>query len=202
MIEEDIEKLIIGAKNGDEQAIESLFNLFKSKVTAISREYFLVGADFNDLIQEGMIGLYKAISVYDKDKNHNFGMFASLCIHRQLQNAVKNANRKKNSPLNSYLPIKYYDGSNMTDEEDFTNLVIVDDSSDIEKNYIDKEMNALLLSEVKKVLTEEQFDVLNEFLNGENYSKIAEKCGISVKKVDNILQNVKKKLKSLKGEVV
>lgn len=202
MVEEDVEKLIIGAKNGDEQSIEVLFSLFRSKVTAISREYFLVGADYNDLIQEGMIGLYKAISIYDKDKNHNFGMFASLCIHRQLQNAVKNANRKKNSPLNSYLPIKYYDGSNMTDEERLTNLVIVDDSSDIEKNYIDKEMNALLLSEIKKVLSDEQFEVLNEFLNGENYSNIAKKCGISVKKVDNILQSVKKKLKSLKGEVV
>ena len=90
-----INNLIIRAKNQDEQAIDELFSLFKSKVNAISREYFLIGADSDDLIQEGMIGLYKAISSYNPEINHSFGAFASLCIHRQLQNAVKNANMKK-----------------------------------------------------------------------------------------------------------
>ena len=82
---ESIDELIIKAKNNDENAMEQLLQRFKSKVTAISREYFLVGADFDDLIQEGMIGLYKAINVYNPNKNHNFSAFASLCIHRQLQ---------------------------------------------------------------------------------------------------------------------
>ena len=123
---EDILNLIKLAKNHDEQAMDELLGMFKPKVIAISREYFLVGAEFDDLIQEGMIGLYKAIGIYDETKNHNFSAFASLCIHRQLQNAVKNANRKKNNPLNTYLPIKYFDGSSSSDEDNVLKLVIVE----------------------------------------------------------------------------
>lgn len=189
--------LIKKAKDHDEDAVEQLFGLFKPKVIAIAREYFLIGADFDDLIQEGMIGLYKAIGVYDEDKNNSFSAFASLCIHRQLQNAVKNANRKKNNPLNSYVPIKYYDGSTSSDEDNVLKLVIVDDSSDIEQNYIDKELNTIVISKVKDILTEEQFKILKYFLNGESYQTIAEKMNVSTKQVDNILQAVKKKLKTI-----
>ena len=201
MTEKKINNLIIRAKNQDEQAIDELFSMFKSKVNAISREYFLIGADFDDLIQEGMIGLYKAINVYDPEKNHNFGVFSSMCIHRQLQNAVKNANRKKNSPLNSYVPIKYYDGSTSSDEENFLHMVIVDDTSDIEQNILQEESNAIMLSKVKNVLTDIQFTVLKLFINGESYAKISENVNLSIKKVDNMLQIIKKKLKTLKGEL-
>lgn len=179
--------------------MESLIRMFKPKVIAISREYFLIGADVDDLIQEGMIGLYKAIMVYDESKNHNFGAFASLCIHRQMQNAVKLANRQKNTPLNSYLPINYYGAFN--DDENKSNIVIVDDNSDFEKDYIDKELNAVLISKVKNVLTDSQFALLKMFLNGLSYGAIAEKLDISVKQVDNNLQAIKKKIRSLKGEV-
>lgn len=196
-----INKLIIRAKNNDEQAIDELFSVFKPKVNAISREYFLIGADTDDLIQEGMIGLYKAINVYDAEKNHNFSAFASLCIHRQLQNAVKNANRKKNSPLNTYVPIKYYDGSSESEDENIIRMVIVDDTSDIEQNFVDKESNAILLSKVKDVLNDLQFTVLKKFINGESYSAIAESVDITTKNVDNMLQAIKKKLKTLKGEL-
>lgn len=196
-----INKLIIMAKNNDEQAIDELFSIFKPKVNAISREYFLIGADADDLIQEGMIGLYKAISVYDAEKNHNFSAFASLCIHRQLQNAVKNANRKKNSPLNTYVPIKYYDGSSESEDENIIRMVIVDDTSDIEQNFVDKENNAILLSKVKNVLNDLQFTVLKKFINGESYSAIAESVDLTTKNVDNMLQAIKKKLKTLKGEL-
>ena len=178
-----------------------MFSFFKSKVNAISREYFLIGAGMDDLVQEGMIGLYKAINVYNPEKNNNFSAFASLCIHRQLQNAVKNANRKKNSPLNSYLPIKYYDGSSSSDEENVLKLVIVDDESDIEKNYVDKETNTLLLSKVKGILSDIQFRILKKFINGDSYANIAQSYGMTIKQVDNALQAIKKKLKSIKGEV-
>ena len=197
MEESKINQLVKLAKQHDEKAMEELLSFYKSKVTAISREYFLIGAEFDDLIQEGMIGLYKAISVYDEDKNTNFSAFASLCIHRQLQNAVKNANRKKNQPLNSYVPIKYYDGSNTSDEEQITKLVIVDDSSNIEQNYIDKEMQAIVISKVKDMLTKQQFDVLKMFLNGESYTNIAKTFNITCKNVDNMLQAIKKKLRTL-----
>ena len=201
MEELKINKLVKLSKNHDSNATEELLSTFKSKVTAICREYFLVGAEFDDLIQEGMIGLYKAISVYDETKNNNFSAFASLFIHRQLQNAVKNANRKKNNPLNSYVPIKYYDGTRDTDEDGITNLVIVDDSSNIEQNYIDKELKAIVVSKVKNMLTEQQFSILKMFLNGESYVTIGKTFNLSTKQVDNMLQTIKKKLKTIQGEV-
>ena len=197
MEEAKINQLVSLAKQHNEEAMEELLSFYKSKVTAISREYFLIGAEFDDLIQEGMIGLYKAISVYDEEKNNNFSAFASLCIHRQLQNAVKNANRKKNQPLNSYVPIKYYDGSNASDEEQLTKLVIVDDTSNIEQNYIDKEMQAILISKVKEMLSDQQFSVLKMFLNGESYINIAKSFNLTCKNVDNMLQAIKKKLRTL-----
>ena len=192
-----VSNLITKAKNHDEEAMDELLQHFKPKVIAISREYFLIGAEFDDLIQEGMIGLYKAINVYDETKNHSFSAFASLCIHRQLQNAVKNANRKKNNPLNSYLPIKYYDGSSSSDEDSVLKLVIVDDNSNIEQNYIDNELNTIVISKVKDLLSEEQFKILRQFLNGDSYTSIAERNNISTKQVDNMLQAIKKKLRTL-----
>lgn len=197
MREEQISNLIKKAKQQDENSMEELLQFFKPKVIAISREYFLIGAEFDDLIQEGMIGLYKAINVYDETKNHSFSAFASLCIHRQLQNAVKNANRKKNSPLNSYLPIKYYDGSSSSDEDSVLRLVIADDDSNIEQNYIDKEINTIVISKVKDILTDEQFNILKQFLNGDSYSLIAERNNITNKQVDNMLQAIKKKLRTI-----
>ena len=197
MNEELISALIIKAKNHDGEAMEELLQHFKPKVIAISREYFLVGAEFDDLLQEGMIGLYKAIGVYDPTKNHSFSAFASLCIHRQLQNAVKNANRKKNNPLNSYLPIKHYDGSTSSDDDSVLKLVIVDDNSNIEQNYIDKEINTIVISKVKDMLSAEQFNILKHFLNGDSYNLIAQKSNLTAKQVDNTLQAIKKKLRTL-----
>ncbi len=197
MTEEIISNLIKKAKNHDQEAMDELFQCFKPKVIAISREYFLVGAEFDDLIQEGMIGLYKAINVYDETKNSCFSAFASLCIHRQLQNAVKNANRKKNTPLNSYLPIKYYDGTSSSDEENVLRLVIVDDNSDIEQNYINKEVNTIVISKIKDMLSNEQFNILKQFLNGDSYTLIALSNNLTNKQVDNKLQAIKKKLRTL-----
>lgn len=200
MQEEEINNLIARAQAHDELAMEDLLRFFKPKVIAISREYFLIGADEDDLIQEGMIGLYKAINIYDKNKNKNFSAFASLCIHRQLQNAVKTANRVKNSPLNSYLPINYYGGIDL-DENKNVKVIIVDDNSDIEQDFIDKEVKAIVISKVKNLLTEQQFAMLKMFLSGITYLKMAEYFDISTKQVDNTLQAIKRKLHSLKGEI-
>lgn len=199
-MQDEVLTLIDEAQKHNEQAMENLLRMFKPKVIAISREYFLIGADEDDLIQEGMIGLYKAIMVYDKTKNHNFSAFASLCIHRQLQNAVKNANRIKNAPLNSYLPINYYGGVGNDEDKNFK-LVIVDDSSDIEKEYIDKELTAIVISKVKNLLTDQQFNMLKMFLNGLSYSQMAEALDITTKQVDNTLQAIKRKLHTIKGEI-
>ncbi len=200
MLENEINELVVRAQHHDEEAMESLFRIFKPKVTAISREYFLIGAEFDDLIQEGMIGLYNAICVYNADKNHNFSAYASLLIHRKLQNAVKNANRMKNSPLNTYLPINNFDDT--TDDEDgVIHLVIVDDDSDIEQYLLDKEMRTVVLSKVKDLLTDEQYKLLKMFLNGLTYREMSERLNIPSKQVDNTLQAIKKKLRTIGGEI-
>ena len=200
-MQDELSALLTSAQQQNEQAMEDLVRFFKPKVIAIAREYFLIGAEFDDLIQEGMIGLYKAIQIYDKNKNHNFGAFASLCIHRQLQNAVKSANRMKNAPLNKYIPINYYGGGEGREEDKQIKIVIVDDNSDIEKEYIDKELNAIVISKVKNILTDEQFEMLKMFINGASYTRMAEHFDISTKQVDNTLQSIKKKLRSIKGEI-
>ncbi len=202
MEEKAIVNLIAKAKNNDDNAVAELLGMFKSKVNAISHEYFLQGADRDDLIQEGMIGLYKAIKIYEPEKNNNFSAFASMCIQRAMLNAVKNSNRMKNSPLNSYIPIKYYDGSNSSDDENVLKLVIVDDESDIEQNIINKEKNAILLSKVKETLTCLEYEVfVMRCLNNESYAKIAEVVNLTTKKIDNMLQSIKKKLKAIKGDL-
>ncbi len=195
---EEINDLVKQAQNKDTVSMEKLLRLFAPKVTAISREYFLIGADSNDLIQEGMIGLYKAINVFNPTKNHSFSAFASLCIHRQLQNAVKNANRKKNSPLNNYLPINFEDDD---DEGEQLNVLLVDDDSDVEKNFLDNELKAVVVSKVKTMLSADQFKLLKQFLNGDSYTQMAADNNITKKQVDNTLQAIKKKLRTLKGEL-
>ncbi len=187
------------AHNHNAEAMETLMQSFKPKVIAIAREYFLIGAEFDDLIQEGMIGLFNAITAYDANKNHNFSAFASLCIHRKVQNAYKNAKHSKNNPLNGYIPINNFDDHG--DDEEHLKLVIVDDESNFEQNFIDKEMTTILISRVKDLLNEKEFKLLKKFLNGETYDKMAQEMNITLKQVDNTLQAIKRKLKTLKGEI-
>ena len=193
------EELIAKAQQGDETAMENIVNLFRAKVTAISREYFLVGAGLDDIIQEGMIGLFKAVYSYNAEKNHSFSSYASLCIERQIQTAIKNANRKKNSPLNSYVPISQFD--DRVDDDEKLKLVLVDDESDFEQKYINRELNVVVMSKIKTLLSNEQFKLLKMFLNGKSYAEMAQTLNISTKQVDNNLQAIKRILKSLKGEI-
>ncbi len=179
--------------------MENIVNLFRAKVTAISREYFLVGAGLDDIIQEGMIGLFKAVYSYNAEKNHSFSSYASLCIERQIQTAIKNANRKKNGPLNSYVPISQFDDRDDDDEK--LKLVLVDDESDFEQKYINRELNVVVMSKIKTLLSNEQFKLLKMFLNGKSYAEMAQTLNISTKQVDNNLQAIKRILKSLKGEI-
>ncbi len=199
MQEQEIVELINMARNHNADAMETLMQSFKPKVIAIAREYFLIGAEFDDLIQEGMIGLFNAITAYDANKNHNFSSFASLCIHRKVQNAYKNAKHNKRNPLNSYIPINNFDDHG--DDEEKLKLVIVDDESNFEQNFIDKEMTTILISRVKDLLNEKEFKLLKKFLNGETYDKMAQEMKLTLKQVDNTLQAIKRKLKTLKGEI-
>lgn len=189
--------LIEKAKCGDIESMETILQFFKPKVNAICREYFLIGSDFDDILQEGMIGLYKAIQNYDKVKNDNFSRFASLCIHRQIQSAVKIANAKKNMPLNDYRSINE-DGSIDNEGERSPQIILVTKDRIVEKISLQKEKNSYIINQIKELLSEAQYKILILYLNGYSYNEISELTNLSTKKIDNTIQMIKKKLKKLK----
>ena len=194
-----INEIVAKAKTGDFESMESILQYFKPKVTAICREYFLLGADFDDLIQEGMIGLYKAIIGFDSNKNDNFAGFATMCIHHQVQNAVKMASSKKNNPLNDYVSISV-DGRFSADD-DGPKLMLQANDKGAEQHSIDKESEKGLHKKLKQCLTNEQYGILLMYLNGYSYTEMAQNYNITNKKVDNNIQAIKRKLKILlKGE--
>lgn len=194
-----INEIVLKAKSGDFESMEYILKFFKPKVTAICREYFLLGADFDDLIQEGMIGLYKAIVGFNENKNDNFSSFASMCIHHQIQNAVKIANSKKNLPLNDYISISIQGSFSENDDE--PKLILQASDKCAEQLSLDKESENSLHKKLKQVLTSEQYGILLMYLNGYSYGEIASKHAITTKKVDNNIQAIKRKLKTLlKGD--
>ncbi len=194
-----INELVTKAKNGDMDSMESILQSFKPKVTAICREYFLLGAAADDTMQEGMIGLYKAIMGYDPNKNDNFASFASMCIHHQIQNAVKVANSKKNQPLNDYISISV-EGS-FTKDDDTPKIILQAKDKHAEQISLDKESENSLHQKLKQVLTKVQYGILLMYLNGYSYSEIAQSFNITNKNVDNNIQSIKRKLRGiLKGE--
>jgi len=196
-----INEIINKAKLGDFESMEHILKVFKPKVAAICREYFLLGADFDDLSQEGMIGLYKAVMAYNVDKNDNFASFATMCIHHQVQNAVKVANSKKNQPLNDYVSISVEGGFSENNES--PKIILQASEKCAEQISLDKEHEKNLYEKLKSSLTFEQYNILLMYLNGYTYSQIAQKYDITSKKVDNNIQSIKRKLRALlKGEKV
>ncbi len=194
-----INDIVASAKNGDLSSMESILQYFKPKVTAICREYFLIGADFDDILQEGMIGLYKAITCFNGDKNDNFASFATMCIHHQIQNAVKVANSKKNQPLNDYVSINVEGGISAT--EDSPKIILQANDVSAEQASLNRESVNSLYNKVKSALTGFQYEILLMYLNGYSYSEIAKTYNITNKNVDNNIQSIKRKLRIvLKGE--
>lgn len=194
-----INEIVIKAKLGDFESMEYILQFFKPKVTAICREYFLLGADFDDILQEGMIGLYKAVAGFNIEKNNNFSNFATMCIHHQIQNAVKVANSKKNQPLNDYISISVEGGFSQNEES--PKIILQANDKCAEQLSLDKENEKNLHQKLKQVLTKEQYGILLMYLNGYSYGEIAKSYKITNKKVDNNIQAIKRKLKILlKGE--
>lgn len=166
--------------------IEKLLEEYKPLVISIARKYSLTGADLDDLIQEGMIGLYGGINSYDKNKNDNFAIFASLCIKRRILTAIK----KNNSLKSSYFKDLFCD-----DELYQNEIPSIEDNP--ENKIIIKEDFGLLKQEILSKLTTTEKKVLGEFLSGKSYEKISEKLNISKKSVDNALSRVRTKLNYL-----
>ncbi len=187
------EEIIRDAKAGDDQALEFLINKYKSFVRAKARTYFLIGADREDIIQEGMIGLYKAIRDFRGDKLSSFRAFAELCITRQIITAIKTATRQKHIPLNSYVSLN----KPIFDEEsDRTLLDVISEEnvSDPEEMMINREEFAGIELKMGEILSSLEWEVLSSYLQGRSYQEIAVDLDRHVKSIDNALQRVKRKL--------
>ena len=188
--DEDIVQL---CHNGDTAAEEYLLNKYKNFVRSKARSYFLIGADHEDIVQEGMIGLYKAIRDYKSEKLSSFRAFAELCITRQIITAIKTATRQKHIPLNSYVSLNkpLYD-----EESDRTLLDIImeGNSGNPEEMIINQENLGNIHRKINEVLSGLEQEVLAAYLDGKSYQEIAETLGRHVKSIDNALQRVKRKL--------
>ncbi len=190
MVEEDV---VCIAKEGNSKAEEYLIKKYKNFVRAKARSYFLIGADKEDIIQEGMIGLFKAIRDFQVGKISSFKAFAELCITRQIITAIKTATRQKHIPLNSYVSLNkpIYD-----EESERTLLDVLTGSkiSDPEELIISKEEVNSIESKIGEVLSDLECQVLTYYLQGKSYQEIAEDLDRHVKSIDNALQRVKRKL--------
>ena len=190
MPEEDI---VESAKQGSTYALEYLMNKYRSFVRAKAKSYFLVGADRDDITQEGMIGLYKAIRDFRSDKLSSFRAFAELCITRQIITAIKTATRQKHIPLNSYVSLNkpIYD-----EESDRTLLDVLSGSkiTDPEELMIHQEEFRDIESRMGELLSGLECQVLRYYLDGKSYQEIAEDLDRHVKSIDNALQRVKRKV--------
>ena len=197
MLDED---LVASAKSGDDYASEYLINKYRNFVRVKAKAYFLIGADREDIIQEGMIGLYKAIRDFRADKLSSFRAFAELCITRQIITAIKTATRQKHIPLNSYISLNkpIYD-----EDSDRTLLDVISSIkvSDPEELVINQEASATMRERIRKNLSELECKVLTAYLEGKSYQEMANELNRHVKSIDNALQRVKRKLeRNLEGE--
>lgn len=182
------------AKEGNTRAVEFLLNKYKNLVKSKSRTYFLIGAEKSDIIQEGMIGLYKAIKDYNPQSGSSFRTFADLCITRQIITAVKTATRLKHMPLNSYVSLN----KSSNDENDETPIESIREifHPDPEEIMINKERLSMLEAKLKESLSKYEIAVLNCYISGKSYTEIASELKKSEKSIDNALQRIKKKLEN------
>lgn len=199
LTQEPDEEVVKLSKGGDEFATEYLINKYKNFVRVKAKSYFLVGADREDIIQEGMIGLYKAIRDFRADKLSSFRAFAELCITRQIITAIKTATRQKHIPLNSYISLNkpIYD-----EDSDRTMLDILSGTkiTDPEEVFISHELSDDLREKIQENLSELESQVLLSYLEGKSYQEMAKELNRHVKSIDNALQRVKRKIEKTLGE--
>lgn len=189
--DEDLVLIIKDENNG--AALDYLINKYRNFVRAKARSYFLIGADREDIIQEGMIGLYKAIRDYEKDKRSSFRAFAELCVTRQIITAIKTATRQKHIPLNTYISLNkpiYDEDSDRTLLDVLSGIRITDPEALVisREDFIDIE------AKIEDLLSDLEWKVLMAYLDGRSYQEIAADLDRHVKSVDNALQRVKRKL--------
>ena len=192
--------IVLLAQKGDNEALLFILKKYKSFVKGRARSYFLIGADREDIIQEGMIGLYKAIRDFKADKQVTFRAFAEICITRQIITAVKAATRQKHVPLNSYISLNkpvYEENTNQT----FFDIFSTDPQANPEDMVIDQEAYNNIELKINKILSPFEMKVLNMYLEGKNYHQMSVDLNRDHKSIDNALQRIKKKLeRALKNQ--
>ena len=190
------EELVKLYKAGDHKALEEIVSRYLNLIRSRAGSYFIPGAEKDDIIQEGMIGLYKAVMEFDETKTEYFRSFAAACIRNNIITAVKTAARKKNSPLNSYISLTKgnYDEDG---GETLLDIMALGVERDPETIVIDREDADGIEYTINKALSKLELQVLLEYLSGGSYNEIAQKLGRDVKAVDNAIQRIKKKLEIL-----
>ena len=187
------EQIISQIKEGDEQALSFLLDKYKDLVNSKVGKYFIIGAEREDIIQEGMIGLYKAIRGFDHCKQNTFKTFANLCIERQLITAIKSSNRQKHMPLNSYLSLNTSAYDNDEDGTELIETFEVDTIEDPLETIMKKESFDEIQKTMHKSLSKFEEQVLDRYIQGESYEIIAKRLDTPVKSVDNAIQRIRKK---------
>ncbi len=190
------EELISLIKSDNKDALNYLINKYKELVYMKVSKYFIIGAEKDDIYQEGMIGLYKAIKSFKADKHNSFKTFANMCIERQLITAIKTSNRQKHMPLNSYLSLN----TSTYDEDDDKTLLDVLNNKTMEDpldTITKREYYKAVEDTIDKSLSDFEKQVLKKFIKGDSYVKIAEELSSPVKSIDNAIQRIRKK--AIKG---
>lgn len=191
------EGLIELIKSDDKCALEHLINRYKNLVNMKIGKYYMIGAEKEDIEQEGLIGLFKAIKSYQPEKQNSFKTFANVCIERQLITAIKSSNRQKHMPLNSYLSLNMSaydnedDGSNSN--SDLLEVLNTNAIEDPLETITQKEYYQMIENTIDKTLSDFEKKVLNQYMQGESYVKIAQRLDTPVKSVDNAIQRIRKK---------
>jgi len=196
------EELVMAVRDGDDRVLDYLMVKYKDLVRSNAKTMFIIGADKDDLIQEGMIGLYRAIREYDPGRDASFYTFADLCISRQMYKAVEAGNRKKHAPLNSYISIysetvsQDLENSGRSDSNILENTGVYFENSP-EEQLIDQENAIRLEQKISEVLSDFEKSVLNLLIIGMGYVEIAKVLGKDDKSVDNALSRIKMKVKKI-----
>lgn len=189
------EELVELSASGDRRATEFVLSKYKNLVRSRAKAYFLAGADRDDIVQEGMIGLFKAIRDFDITKQPSFRGFAEICIKRQMITAVKASTRQKHAPLNSYVSLSepiYEDNSERT----LVDMLAVRSIVDPEEMFLRRETAEMLTAEIEDKLSNLEKTVLSLYVDGMNYQEIAIELGRTPKSIDNALQRIKRKLEN------
>ncbi len=192
------DELVLRARAGDDTALEHLLLRYKNFARVKARSYFLIGADKEDIVQEGMIGLYKAIRDFRPDKQSSFRAFAELCITRQIITAIKTATRQKHIPLNSYVsltrPVPQDDGGGVENDRVLVDVLTQGTNSDPVELVISREEIDSMQTSFKEILSDLEAHVLHLYLEGKSYQDIAASLKRRVKSIDNALQRIKRKV--------